>query len=424
MRKEINKMAKSTLKFALAILVTLCLVIIPILGIPQMGFSGMLTDNDIDISNELAEGQLVQFTLAVDSKADEATLTKNANETARIIRKRLSILGYSDAQVNVLSDRKVVAVLPFNADVSIAKNDLSITGDFIFKDNSGKTIISSKDIEECSAYYTTNYSSNGEGSLEYYLTFHLSDEAMKVYTEKTTEIAKSSNKFIKLYIDSTQLSQLTINEAVTENDFSFGPFSSDDAIWFANLINEGPLPQTVVSTTYGIEASYGNGAFGGLFIALAIAFIIAAVIFVVLFKLSGLAIAISAIAALGSALAMTTVFNLGISLSGLATIFFTVALSLLLNAVITSGAKLQPSDSIRASYLLSIKKNAWLIVDLLVLPFIVAVAMMINGSVYTMIFAALIFISVISAAISFGINYLFIGAFNDAGKKKPCVYGN
>ena len=121
---------------------------------------------------------------------------------------------------------------------------------------------------------------------------------------------------------------------------------------------------------------------------------------------------------------MTTVFNLGISLSGLATIFFTVALSLLLNAVITSGAKLQPSDSIRASYLLSIKKNAWLIVDLLVLPFIVAVAMMINGSVYTMIFAALIFISVISAAISFGINYLFIGAFNDAGKKKPCVYGN
>lgn len=417
-------MAKSTLKFALAILTTLCLVIIPILGIPQLGFSGMLTDNDIDISNELAEGQLIQFTLAVDSKADADTLTKNANETARIIRKRLSVLGYSDAQVNVLSDRKVVAVLPFNADVSIVKTKLGITGDFIFKDNSGKTIISSKDIEECSAYYTTSYSSTGEGTINYYLSFHLTDEAMKVYTEKTTEIAKSSNKFVKLYIDSTQLSQLTINEAVTENDFSFGPFSSEDAIWFANLINEGPLPQTTVTVTHGIEASFGSGAFGGLFIALIVSFVIAAVIFIALFKLSGLSIAVSTAAAMGSTLTLTTVFDLGISLSGLATVFFTAVLAILLNSVITSGAKLQQSENVRASYLLSVKKNAWLIVDLLALPFIVGIAMMIYGSVYTVIFADLIFIAVISAAISFGINYLFISAFNDAGKKKTCVYGN
>ncbi len=417
-------MAKGTLKFALACLLAAILVIVPLLGIPQLGFSGLLTDDDITVSNELAEGQLVHFVLSVNTEQGESVLAENANETARILRRRLTALGYSESDVSVVSNRDVILTLPFNTDTSVVKEKLAITGDFLFKDSAGKTIVSSKDIESCVPYYSSEYDATGSGTVNYYLSFYLTEEALKLYTEKTTEISKSSDKFIQLYVDSTNLSKLNVDSPVTENGFSFGPFSYEDALWYSAMINAGPTPQSIAADTLSVEPSLGNASFSLLFAGSLLAVVIVAILAVIVCKLSGVGLALSLLCSLGLTLTLNTVFSLGVSLAGVCAVILSAALCVLVNALLLNAAKSENSSDPYVCLKLAMKKNAWLFVDLLALPFAIALAMMWYGSVFTMLFANLLFIGVVSAAFSLLVTLLCVSAASDLGKKRTCTFGN
>ncbi len=413
-------MAKSIMKFALAFLLAVVAVMIPLLGIPQLGYSGLLSDDDINISNELAEGQLVRLFLSVNTDQGEEVLKNNANRTAEILRNRLSSMGYYESDVALLSNRDVIFTLPFNADVSLVKNKLSATGNFIFKDADSKEIISSKDIEACSVYSQATAS----GTIEYYLGFHLGDEAMKLYTEKTTEISKSTDKTIQLYVDSTSLSSLKVEEAVTENDFTIGPFAYDDAFWYASMINAGPLPQAVAPATYAVEPVLREGSFHMLFVAALIAVIVIAVAAVVFLKLSGLAVAFGTVCALGVALALNSAFDLGVSLAGVCCMFFAAILTLFALICVLLAAKDEPSSNAYTCLKNALRKKAWFLIDVLALPFAISLAMMIYGNVFTQTFANLVFISVLACAIGLLVALLVISALADAQRNKSSVFPN
>ena len=164
-------MAKSSMKIVLTFLLAVVLVMIPLLGIPQLGYSGLLSDDDITLSNELAEGQLVRFYLSANTEKGEEVLKENANKTAEILRNRLASLGYFESDVAVLSNRDVILTLPFNTDVSLAKEKLAATGNFMFKDADSKVILASGDgdIASCGVYSQVSSS----GTLSYYLGFNL-----------------------------------------------------------------------------------------------------------------------------------------------------------------------------------------------------------------------------------------------------------
>ena len=419
-------MAKSILKFVFAFLLAAVLVIVPLLGIPQLGFSGLLTDDDLNVTNELAEGQLVQFHFSLDSTKDEATLQNNANRTAEILRKRLAALGYREAEVNVLSNRKVDLILPFNADASLVKNRLALTGEFIFKDNNGTKLVSSAgDIVNCAVTYATEYDSTGAGTTKYYLAFTLTEEALKKYTEATTKIASSTtNNYVQLFVDSASLSRLTISEAVTENGFSFGPFEYEDAVWYSTMINAGPLPQSVAPSTFSTAPVLGQGAFTGLFIGALVIAVLAAVACWIVYKTSGLAMILGAVSAMGVTLVLNTAFGLGVSLMGLCAVLFSWLLCLLVQALVMNAAKKESSSDPILCFGRVFKKSPWLLVDLLALPFAVSLGMMLYGNIYTMLFAELVFVAVVATGVSLLVSWLCITALADANQKRTQVYGN
>lgn len=418
-------MAKSILKFVFAFLLAAILVIVPLLGIPQLGFSGLLTDDDLNVTNELAEGQLVQFYFSLDSTKDQATLTNNANRTAEILRKRLAALGYREAEVNVISNRKVDLILPFNADASLVKNRLALTGEFIFKDNNSNKIFSSAgDILNCAVTYATEYDASGAGTTKYYLAFTLTEEALKKYTEATTKIASSTNNYVQLFVDSASVSRLTIKEAVKENGFSFGPFEYEDAVWYSTMINAGPLPQSVAPSTFSTAPVLGQGAFTGLFVGALVIAVLAAVACWIVYKTSGLAMILGAVSAMGVTLILNTAFGLGVSLMGLCAVTFSWLLCLFVQAMVMNAAKKESSSDPAACFGRVFKKNPWLLVDFLALPFAVSLGMMLYGNIYTMLFAELVFVAVVATGVSLLVSWLCITALADANQKRTQVYGN
>lgn len=419
-------MAKGALKITLATLLAVLLAIVPLLGISQWKLSGLLADDDITVSNELAEGQLVTFEYKTDSTADQATLIKNMEKTAEILRRRLSALGYRDSHVDVISKSRITVTLPANTNSSIVKESLSMTGDFLFKGGSKmETLISSKDIENCVAHYTPEYDAQGNDTGKYSLAFFLTEEALNRYIEKTTEISNSNDKKVYLYVDDTQLSELSMTSAITDNGFSFGPFEFDDALWFSTMINAGPLPQTTLySLIETVEPELSANAYSRMFPGALIAVVLVAVICVAVLKLSGIATALSLISSLGLTLAMSTMFGLGVSLTGVCAVILSAALCLLLNTVLLRTAKQANSSHPFTCLKLAFKQKAWLLVDLLVLPFAIALAMMWYGNVFTLLFANLLFIGVISAAVSLLITLLTVSAIADLGKKRECAFGN
>lgn len=410
------------MKIVLTFLLAVVLVMIPLLGIPQLGYSGLLSDDDITLSNELAEGQLVRFYLSANTEKGEEVLKENANKTAEILRNRLASLGYFESDVAVLSNRDVILTLPFNTDVSLAKEKLAATGNFMFKDADSKVILASGDgdIASCGVYSQVSSS----GTLSYYLGFNLTEEALKRYTEKTTEISKSSDKYVQLYVDSTSLSRLNITEAVTENGFTIGPFEYEDAVWYSTMINAGPLPQAVSPAVHAIDPVLGEGVYTMIFVAALLALVVIAVACVILLKLSGVAAAFATVSALGAAMLLNTAFGLNVSLASVLCISFSVILTLVTVIPLLLSAKEQNSNNVYTCLKMTIRKKLWFLIDVLALPFAISLAMMIYGNVFMTTFANLVFVSVLAAVVGLLIAMLVISAFADANRKKSCVYGN
>lgn len=413
-------MAKCALKFLFAFLLAVCLVITPLVGFPQAGVSGLLTDDDLVVTNELADGQALVYAVSAGSEDSAETIAANTQKISRILYSRLVALGIRDAKVTVLSDRTLAIVLPYNSESAAINNTVGARGAVSFRTTQSTTasaFLTNEDIESVRVTYTANTS----GNPSYYLNFHLTDEGMKKYTEKTTEAA-SSTRYVYVYVDDELISSVNVTEAVTENDFSIGSLSQDTAVVAAMLINSGVLPYEITGSAKYVTA-VNQGSYKGLFIGLFICAVLASAYLIFKFRLAGVGAAISVIASLGASLLLSNVFGLTLGLTGVAAFFFAALLILFANYVILRAAKLNgsaPRAAVRAAF----SEKKFFVVDVLLLPLAVAIAMMFYGNIYTALFSDLLFIGTLSGALSLLITYLTVGALSDAGKTGAQAFGN
>ena len=260
--------------------------------------------SDIRFGIDIRGGVDVTFMPADDVEATDAQMA--AAKT--VIEDRLVGLGITDYESYVDNNKnRIIVRFPWKSDEAdfnpqTAIDEIGTTAKMVFRKGSsstGEEILSGDDVASASAAYNET-----EG---WVVQLKFNSDGASAFAAATTELA-ANNGTISIWLDDSNISTATVNEAITGGEAIIkGNFDQDSASTLANQINSGALPFALSAESYStISPSLGAKSLDVIVQAGIIAFILVAILMIVRYRLPG---TIAVISLMGQAAATLAVVS-------------------------------------------------------------------------------------------------------------------
>ena len=260
--------------------------------------------SDIRFGIDIRGGVDVTFMPAgdVDATPEQMTAAKT------VIEDRLVGLGITDYESYVDSNKdRIIVRFPwktgeadFNPQTAI--DEIGTTAKMVFRKGSsstGEEILSGDDVASASAAYNET-----EG---WVVQLKFNSDGASAFAAATTELA-ANNGTISIWLDDSNISTATVNEAITGGEAIIkGNFDQDSASTLANQINSGSLPFALSAESYStISPSLGAKSLDVMVQAGIIAFILVALMMIFRYRLPGTIAVISLMGQVAATLAVVS----------------------------------------------------------------------------------------------------------------------
>ena len=243
--------------------------------------------SDIRFGIDIRGGVDVTFMPADDVEATDAQMA--AAKT--VIEDRLVGLGITDYESYVDNNKnRIIVRFPWKSDEAdfnpqTAIDEIGTTAKMVFRKGSsstGEEILSGDDVASASAAYNET-----EG---WVVQLKFNSDGSSAFAAATTELA-ANNGTISIWLDDSNISTATVNEAITGGEAIIkGNFDQDSASTLANQINSGSLPFALSAESYStISPSLGAKSLDVMVQAGIIAFILVALMMIFRYRLPGIA---------------------------------------------------------------------------------------------------------------------------------------
>lgn len=263
--------------------------------------------DDIRLGIDIQGGVDVTFVPAGNIDATNEQL----DSALEVVKLRLASLNINDSEVYEDSENdRIIVRFPWQAgeknfDPEAAVKELGETAMLTFRvgtetneDGSpaGDLVLQGNDIEKAEPLRKPE----NDGTYSYVVSLHLSDTGAETFGLVTSAMA-GTGEVISIWMDNEQISAPTVNEAITDGNAiisgsSSNPFTAESAKSLADKINSGALPFKLETASFKtISPTLGTGALKAMIISGLIAFAFIAVYMIALYKIMGLAAAISII---------------------------------------------------------------------------------------------------------------------------------
>ena len=260
--------------------------------------------SDIRFGIDIRGGVDVTFMPADDVEATDAQMT--AAKT--VIEDRLVGLGITDYESYVDNNKnRIIVRFPWKNDEAdfnpqTAIDEIGTTAKMVFRKGSsatGEEILSGDDVASASAAYNET-----EG---WVVQLKFNSAGASAFATATTELA-ASNGTISIWLDDSNISTATVNEAITGGEAIIkGNFDQDSASTLANQINSGSLPFALSAESYStISPSLGAKSLDVMVQAGIIAFILVALMMIFRYRLPGTIAVISLMGQVAATLAVVS----------------------------------------------------------------------------------------------------------------------
>ena len=260
--------------------------------------------SDIRFGIDIRGGVDVTFMPADDVEATDAQMA--AAKT--VIEDRLVGLGITDYESYVDNNKNRIIVrfrwksdeADFNPQTAI--DEIGTTAKMVFRKGSsstGEEILSGDDVASASAAYNET-----EG---WVVQLKFNSDGASAFAAATTELA-ANNGTISIWLDDSNISTATVNEAITGGEAIIkGNFDQDSASTLANQINSGSLPFALSAESYStISPSLGAKSLDVMVQAGIIAFILVALMMIFRYRLPGTIAVISLMGQVAATLAVVS----------------------------------------------------------------------------------------------------------------------
>ena len=260
--------------------------------------------SDIRFGIDIHGGVDVTFMPADDVEATDAQMA--AAKT--VIEDRLVGLGITDYESYVDNNKnRIIVRFPWKSDEAdfnpqSAIDEIGTTAKMVFRKGSsstGEEILSGDDVASASAAYNET-----EG---WVVQLKFNSDGASAFAAATTELA-ANNGTISIWLDDSNISTATVNEAITGGEAIIkGNFDQDSASTLANQINSGSLPFALSAESYStISPSLGAKSLDVMVQAGIIAFILVALMMIFRYRLPGTIAVISLMGQVAATLAVVS----------------------------------------------------------------------------------------------------------------------
>ena len=302
-----NRKGKSWPLFVVAILIVL-FSLTAILGVSytygDTKHAYVKGASDIRFGIDIRGGVDVTFMPADDVEATDAQMA--AAKT--VIEDRLVGLGITDYESYVDNNKnRIIVRFPWKSDEAdfnpqTAIDEIGTTAKMVFRKGSsstGEEILSGDDVASASAAYNET-----EG---WVVQLKFNSDGASAFAAATTELA-ANNGTISIWLDDSNISTATVNEAITGGEAIIkGNFDQDSASTLANQINSGSLPFALSAESYStISPSLGAKSLDVMVQAGIIAFILVALMMIFRYRLPGTIAVISLMGQVAATLAVVS----------------------------------------------------------------------------------------------------------------------
>ena len=260
--------------------------------------------SDIRFGIDIRGGVDVTFMPADDVEATDAQMA--AAKT--VIEDRLVGLGITDYESYVDNNKnRIIVRFPWKSDEAdfnpqTAIDEIGTTAKMVFRKGStadGEEILSGDDVTSANAAYNET-----EG---WVVQLKFNSACAAAFADATTELA-ANNGTISIWLDDSNISTATVNEAITGGEAIIkGNFDQDSASTLANQINSGSLPFALSAESYStISPSLGTKSLDVMVQAGIIAFILVALMMIFRYRLPGTIAVISLMGQVAATLAVVS----------------------------------------------------------------------------------------------------------------------
>ena len=260
--------------------------------------------SDIRFGIDIRGGVDVTFMPADDVEATDAQMA--AAKT--VLEDRLVGLGITDYESYVDNNKnRIIVRFPWKSDEAdfnpqTAIDEIGTTAKMVFRKGSsstGEEILSGDDVASASAAYNET-----EG---WVVQLKFNSDGASAFSAATTELA-ANNGTISIWLDDSNISTATVNEAITGGEAIIkGNFDQDSASTLANQINSGSLPFALSAESYStISPSLGAKSLDVMVQAGIIAFILVALMMIFRYRLPGTIAVISLMGQVAATLAVVS----------------------------------------------------------------------------------------------------------------------
>lgn len=260
--------------------------------------------SDIRFGIDIRGGVDVTFMPAGDVDATDEQMA--AAKT--VIEDRLVGLGITDYESYVDNNKdRIIVRFPWKSDEAdfnpqTAIDEIGTTAKMVFRKGSsatGEEILSGDDVASANAAYNET-----EG---WVVQLKFNSNGASAFATATTELA-ANNGTISIWLDDSNISTATVNEAITGGEAIIkGNFDQDSASTLANQINSGSLPFALSAESYStISPSLGAKSLDVMVQAGIIAFILVAIMMICRYRLPGTIAVISLLGQVAATLAVVS----------------------------------------------------------------------------------------------------------------------
>ena len=354
-------MKKSILSFVavIAVIALLCCTAVFGLTVGPVSVPSALDEEDgIRRGLDLVGGSSITFEAVLEDGYDTANLETDMASVQAMMQKRLDSLGYTEATVELVGDRRVKVDIPAINDPAEAVSTLGATAQLKFVDADGNTILDGSGIKSAKSVY--GQLSESDFSSQHYVEVTFKEDAVETWAEATKAAANAEDgkNTIKIMMDDEVLSEPSVSSEYAATGITgdtcviSGSFTAETAKTLAEQINIGQLPFSLEEVSMSsVGPQLGEKALSTSVKAGAIGILLVMLFMILFYRLPGLVASIALLFYTALDLVILSVAHVNLSLPGIAGIILSIGMAVDANVVIFERMKdeLSNGKTIRAA---------------------------------------------------------------------------
>lgn len=384
--------------------------------------------NGIRRGLDLVGGSSITFEAILPDGYDHSNLSSDMTTAQSLLRSRLTAEGYTEANVSIQGDRRLLVEIPNIKNPEDAVQMLGATAKLTFADTTGKEWLTGSDIKKATAVYGKPSASSVID--EWYVALEFKADATQKFYEATSAISQmeAGQNVLAIILDDEVVSAPMVSEAINSSSCSInGNFTEDSARELANLINVGQLPFSLQQVELrSVGPQLGANALKTSVYAAVIGIALVCIFMVIVYRLPGLIACIALAFYCTLELIVLGILHVNLSLPGIAGIILSIGMAVDANVIIFERVKeeLRAGKTVKSAIDSGFKRAFTAIFDSNVTTLIAAGVLYFLGTGTIVGFATTLGLGVIlSMFTALTLTHFLLNRMIDFKIRNPKVYG-